>query len=141
MKHKKLIILGSFFAVTAVAIGVALHVLMQPAIGTKATVSKAATQKKAPEVAPTVAAPLDNEYFSLTLPPGFVVQSSAGASSGGQLATFMLTKSSLSGTLIGAIGITAIPEGGPKSNPNYALRLSQSDRFKFSTIVRHCYRE
>ncbi len=106
---------------------------LQPAIGHQEKVSLPMHAKTAahPATSQAPASDLDNSYFSLALPAGFVPQSSQSPSAG-LLYSQTIIKPGAGGSLIISIGISNLPAGGLKESSSYRLRAQQTQTYKLT---------
>lgn len=82
---------------------------------------------------PQPAAPagtLDNSYFSLALPPGYLAQAPTAPT--GLLYSQTITKPGDFGSLIIILAVKGLPGGELSQDSNYSLRLGQTDRYTLS---------
>lgn len=75
---------------------------------------------------------ISSDYFEILLPPAYRVQA-ASQSIPGLLYQQTLIKSSSFGSLVIAIAIKPLPEGGVNSDPSYTSRQQQPARYHFAT--------
>jgi hypothetical protein len=132
ISHKsKLLLLGGLLVLMLLGYGV--HLLETPAHGSAATVLPLKNNKnKIVVVVP--AGHLDEKYFTLDTPAGYVVQSDNPAIPG-VLASTMLTHASNAGTQIISVAISTAVDGGLQTNTGYAARMANPDRYHFETAV------
>lgn len=130
MKHTKRIVVITVLGMVLVGGAVTVRIMSQPAVGS-APVRSAAAATPAPilQDQPAAAGNIDNDYFGLTLPDGFAIQSQQSPS-GTNLAVYSLTKPSLGGTIVVAIRMSATPAGGMTQDTGYMVRAQQSERYK-----------
>jgi hypothetical protein len=119
-----LIFLGCVLLITVVS-----RILSAPAHGKLVPVEQSqakALVKPKPKVAP--ASSDEQQYFSLSLPAGYVAQS--GQQPGGNLLfSQTILKAGSFGSTVIAIGIQNVPDGGLDADPSYHLRTTQPERF------------
>lgn len=73
---------------------------------------------------------LDNSYFSLALPPGYLAQAPTALT--GLLYSQTITKPGDFGSLIINLAVKGLPGGDLSQDSNYSLRLGQADRYTLS---------
>lgn len=98
--------------------------------------SQSAAHKTTITVPTAVAQSITNSYYTLNLPAGYIAHA-AETPSTGLLYTQTIIKPSTLGSLIIAIGIKTLPEGGLAGDTSYNLRLSNSSRFSLSSRQVH----
>lgn len=94
--------------------------------------SKMKKTTASPEAKPEVA--LSSDIFDLKVPPGYTVQQSSGQISAGLLYQRSLIKSSAFGSIVIAIAIKPLPEGGLSADSSYTSRQQQPEHYRFSDV-------
>jgi hypothetical protein len=75
---------------------------------------------------------LESAYFQLAVPAGYSVRP-AGQPAAGLLYQQTLIKPSASGSIIIAIAVKPLPEGGASQDSSFALRAGHPERYSFSS--------
>lgn len=123
----------SIVAVILILVGVIVHYLDAPAEGHTIPATDAAKVVKATTKPPaSPAQQLTNDFFSLSLPPGYNVQSHQPTPSN-LLFNQMITKPGGFGTLIIAISIANMPSDGLDGDTSYTFRAQQPSVYQMST--------
>ncbi len=115
-------------------IWVVIHFLTSPVHGKIIPVDLHSAKSPTAERPQSAASTDEQAYFILSLPAGYVSQST-GTVSGNQLFSQTIIKPSDAGSLLIAIGISSLQDGGLQSDSSYQLRKNNTSQFKPSTIV------
>lgn len=122
----------AIIVVVLLVIGTVVHILASPVKGRQVPVDSSLI-KSAPKATPqTPAQNLGSSYFTLALPPGYTVQAQTGTVSG-QLYSQTVLKTSVDGTLILAIGVKTMPDGGLSGDSSYTFREQQQQNYQIQT--------
>lgn len=124
-----LVLIGVIIVVT-----IAIRLISSPAHGHQVAVDKKYQPKKIVTVV-VPASTISNNYFKLDLPVGYKQQPAQAAT--GILFAETIIKPSTEGSLIIAIGIQNLPEGGVVNDPSYHARQLNTARYTFSTKTLH----
>jgi len=131
ISKKRLVPFGVCLALLLVII-VAVKIVSAPSHGhtTTSNLKLKTTHARAP--APAPASTVQNAYYRLDLPVGYVNQSTSTTTQG-LLYQQNLVKASTLGSLIIAIGISQLPPGGLSEDSSYKLRSQQPDRYQITS--------
>jgi hypothetical protein len=119
------LVVGGGILLTARHLGAPVH-------GAEVAVDVKATKPHLTDVKQAPAATLDQPYFTLNLPPGFTPQAATTTPSG-QLFSQTIIKQASLGSLIIAIGIRTLPEGGIDEDSSYQLRTKDTQRYTITS--------
>ena len=120
--------------VLCIGVWLVVRLLEEPAQGRIIAAPHDSLVTQAPPKQVSPAATLQNSYFTLPLPSGYEVQANPQTPAG-VLYDQTLIKSGDLGSLIIAIAVEQMPDGGLSSDPSYRLRQQQPAEYQLTTKV------
>jgi hypothetical protein len=127
-RKQRLMIVG----VSLLLIFLAVHWLNAPSRGRIIPADNAKLVKSTPKITLAPASTISNKYFSLPLPAGYAQQANV-ATPTGLLYAETIINSGAYGSLIIAVSLETMPDGGLTNDSSYQLRASQPANYSLTT--------
>lgn len=134
-RRKRTVIAAACLVLAVAAVWQATQFAAAPSSGTPARqVALPQVERAAPVEKSTPAQSIENSYFAVQLPAGYVAQQPQQTAD--LLYTQTIIRASQTGSQVVALRLTQLPAGGMTADSSYTLRIQQADRYERTSYAK-----